>query len=243
MSFSLDRHLVVVEKPPRMLTLRHHKEKAWQRSRKAKQPTLEEVIPDLIYSEQREERPELFSVHRIDRDTSGLLVFARSEGAQKGLIEQFAAHDVKRRYLAVVHGTPEEQTLRSYLVRDRGDGLRGSTETDGEGKLAVTHVQPMKTITAADGQSYSEIECLLETGRTHQIRIHLAEQGNPVCGDTRYRGPHGASPIADSSRAPRLALHAGELGFRHPATGEEMEFQSPWPRDLRQFLKKLTPNR
>ena len=122
----IDRDIVVVNKPARMVTLRHKKERSWTRSKKELQPALEEVVPDLIYSTDREDRPPVISVHRIDKDTSGLLVFARHEQAKNALIEQFAAHDVVRTYRAIVLGKPGHQTVRCRLVRNRGDGLRGS---------------------------------------------------------------------------------------------------------------------
>lgn len=235
----VDRHIVVVDKPPRMVTLRHKKERGWQRSRKERQPALEEAIPDLIYSEGREDRPKVLSVHRIDRDTSGLLVFARSEDSQRAMVEQFAKHDVVRVYNAVVLGQPEHQTIRCNLVRDRGDGLRGSTTKPHNGKESVTHIRPQRTFRGVDGNRYTEIECQLETGRTHQIRIHLMELGHPVCGDAVYRGKFGEPEIEDTSGAPRLALHARELGFAHPSSGDAMHFSSPWPKDLQRFLSKL----
>lgn len=235
----VDRHIVVVEKPPRMVTLRHKQERNWQRSRKAKQPALEEVIPDLIYREGREDRPKLISVHRIDRDTSGLLVFARSEESRLKLIDQFSKHDVVRVYNAVVLGQPDHQTVRCQLIRDRGDGLRGSTTKKNDGKESVTHIRPKRTFKGVDGNQYTEIECQLETGRTHQIRIHLMELGHPVCGDIVYRNKFGEAPIEDTSKAPRLALHARELGFAHPDSDEPLHFSSLWPKDMRRFLAKL----
>jgi len=237
--YYVDRDIVVVDKPPRMVTLRHKAERNWVRSRKARQPALEEVIPDLIYSEDRTDRPRVLSVHRIDRDTSGLLVFARHDRPKLALVEQFAAHDVVRVYRAVVIGKPAHQTVRCHLVRDRGDGLRGSTRKENAGKESVTHIRPQRTFTGVDGNEYTEIECQLETGRTHQIRIHLAELGHPVCGDTMYRSGYQQPPIPDTSGAPRLALHARELGFTHPTNGEPMHFSSPWPKDLSRFLAKL----
>lgn len=235
----VDRDIVVVDKPARMVTLRHKKERGWRRSKRQLQPALEEVVPDLIYSPQRTSRPRILSVHRIDRDTSGLLVFARRDVVQKALIEQFAAHDVVRVYNAVVLGEPRQQTVRCRLVRDRGDGLRGSTRKEQAGKEAVTHILPMRSIRGPDGTAYTEIECRLETGRTHQIRIHLAELGHPVCGDVVYRGGYGQPPITDASNAPRLALHATALGFVHPTTNEAMHFVSPWPRDMLRFIGRL----
>lgn len=235
----VDRDIVVVDKPARMVTLRHKKERSWVRSKKLRQPTLEEVIPDLIYSPDRDHRPPVLSVHRIDRDTSGLLVWARHDRSQQALIEQFANHDVVRRYKAIVLGRPEHQTVRCRLVRNRGDGLRGSTTHKHEGKESVTHIEPLRTLRSNDGTEYTEIQCQLETGRTHQIRIHLAELGHPVCGDAVYRNKFGEEPIADLSQAPRLALHAIELGFLHPKSSEAMHFESDWPKEMKRFQQRL----
>lgn len=235
----VDRDIVVVDKPARMVTLRHKRERAWKQSKKRAQPALEEVIPDLIYSKDREERPRVLSVHRIDRDTSGLLVFARSHETQQALIAQFAAHDVIRVYKTIVPGSPTHQTIRCRLVRDRGDGLRGATSRAGAGKEAITHIRPIRTLVGADGNLYTELECQLETGRTHQIRIHLADLGHPVCGDTVYRSAFGGPAVTDNSGAPRLALHASELGFCHPKSNEPMHFSSPWPTDMARFLDRL----
>lgn len=234
-----DRDLVIVEKPAGMITLRHRAERGWPQWKKELQPTLEEVIPDLIYSADRKHRPPLFSVHRIDRDTSGLLVFARNEHIQRKLIEQFASHDVVRVYHALVPQSLPEQTIRTHLVRDRGDGLRGSSGNE-QGQVAVTHIKPLRTFSDPAGKELlSEIECRLETGRTHQIRIHLAELGHPVCGDSVYRGPFGAPPLIDDSGVPRLALHAAQIGFTHPSNGEVLHFETTWPRAVKRFLDRL----
>jgi 23S rRNA pseudouridine1911/1915/1917 synthase len=119
-------------------------------------------------------------------------------------------------------------------VRDRGDGLRGSTTSETDGKHAATHVEAVEPL----GQ-YSLANCRLETGRTHQIRIHLAEQGHPVCGDLMYRGPFGGESAPDESRVPRLALHARMLAFEHPESGQRLEFVSELPADLASFVDGL----
>src|SRR5207302_1675968 len=108
--------------------------------------------------------PRLRIVHRLDKLTSGLLVFARSAPAEQALGRQFRAHTVRRRYLAVVTGRPEPQTIRTWLVRDRGDGRRGSSPVEGHGKLAVTHIEKAESV-----GEHSVVTCRLETGRTHQI--------------------------------------------------------------------------
>ena len=153
------------------------------------------------------------AVHRIDNETSGLVVFARTPAAETHLGEQFRAHTVERRYLALVRGEAKPGRIESWLVRDRGDGRRGSGPT-GSGQRAVTHVEVLETFATT-----SLVACRLETGRTHQVRIHLGEAGTPLCGERVYdRPPHGR-PAADPSGATRIALHAETLGLTHPTTG------------------------
>jgi len=189
--------------------------------------------------------PQVRAVHRLDRDTSGLMVFALTPVAEQSLVAQFKAHRVERAYRAVVHGHPTEQTIRSMLVRDRGDALRGSTPADPpppDAQLAVTHVKPIEAI-----GDYHVVECRLETGRTHQIRIHLAEAGHMLCGEKVYRHAPGQPPRRDDSEAPRHALHAFELGFVHPISGKRLHFTSDWPEELATWLARLRrasmPNR
>ena len=125
--------------------------------------------------------PRLRIVQRLDKETSGLVVFARTVAAERGLGKQFHAHTVHRRYVAVVPGWATKQTIRTRLVRDRGDGRRGSTTLPEQGKEAITHIEPVERL-----PGYTLVACRLETGRTHQIRIHLAELGHPVCGERVY---------------------------------------------------------
>lgn len=238
----IDASIVVVEKPAGMLTLRRASEQGWSLRRRSQQPTLDEVVPRLIArhaakkanTRVKSRLPQLYAVHRIDRDTSGLLVFARNRAAQQKLISQFAVHEALRIYLAVVPGHPPSQTIRTRLIRDRGDGLRGSTDDTSIVRHAVTHITNLRRV----GQ-YSELVCRLETGRTNQIRIHLAELGHPVCGDIKYRGPFGQPPLPDTSGSPRLALHAARLQFAHPETGKPLDYRSPWPPEMQRFLERL----
>jgi 23S rRNA pseudouridine1911/1915/1917 synthase len=162
------------------------------------------------------------------------MIFARTIQAERHLIQQFKKHTIHRSYLAIVHGALAAQTIRSQLVRDRGDGRRGSTPEKDIGQRALTHVQPVERLGA-----YTLIECRLETGRTHQIRIHLSELGHYVCGDKVYCQPLFQPAQVDQSGAPRLALHAQELGFVHPSSGEELHFTMPLPKDLAEFLARL----
>ncbi|MFK7769614.1 MAG: RluA family pseudouridine synthase [Mariniblastus sp.] len=243
----VDADLVVVEKPSGMVTLRRNSDLSWSQARKNLQPTLDECVPRLIGKHAAGKRnstrnlrkiPRLLPVHRIDRDTSGLLAFARNEESQTKIIQQFAQHDAVRRYFALIPGTIKDQTVTSQFVRDRGDGLRGSkTDSTPEtitSERAVTHFRTLRRIGA-----YSELECKLETGRTNQIRIHLAELGHPICGDIKYRGPFEKPPIADKSKIRRLALHAADLRFEHPTSAKLMEFQTNWPSDIQRYLQRL----
>ncbi len=239
----VDAELVVVEKPTGMVTLRRKPDLTWSWARKNLQPTLDECVPRLIgkhAAEKNESKhtlrkiPRLLPVHRIDRDSSGLLVFARNKESQTKIIHQFAQHNAVRKYFTLIPGSIEDQTVESQFIRDRGDGLRGSTADTTIGERAVTHFRTLRKIGA-----YSELECRLETGRTNQIRIHLAELGHPICGDIKYRGPFGKPQVADDSKIRRMALHAADLCFKHPTTGKLMRFQTSWPNDMQRYLDRL----
>ena len=239
----LDDQTVVVDKPSGITTTRHTEELSWPTRRRQVQPTLDELVPDAIARHLaarpgirgRKPRriPPVRAVHRIDRETSGLVVFARNVPAERILAEQFRAHTTHRRYLAICVGRVGAGTIQTNLVRDRGDGRRGSSDTE-EGKRAVTHVQPVEHF----GDAFTFVECRLETGRTHQIRIHLSEIGHPVCGERVYSVPRGMK-VEDTSAAPRVMLHAAELGFVHPETGENLRLSSPLPADIQKLLKRL----
>ncbi len=234
----LDAHVVVVEKPSGVSTVRHPTERTWNARRKALSPTLEDLVPSLIARQegrrQKGTLPRLRIVQRLDKDTSGLVVFARSVAGERGLGKQFHAHTVKRRYLAIVPGSVLSQRITSRLMRDRGDGRRGSTNNPTLGKEAITHIDVVERIGA-----YTLLSCRLETGRTHQIRIHLAELGHPICGDKVYHLKPDGERRPDASGAPRLALHAAELGFEHPETKKELLWSMPLPPDLEAFFDRL----
>ena len=161
-------------------------------------------------------------VHRLDRDTSGVVVFARNSWIRDRLQVLFAAHDIERVYIAIVHGKLREPSgsFRSYLAEDRNLRVR-SVANPAEGKEAITHYR-----TVASGRRYSMLEVTLETGRRNQIRVHLAEAGHPVVGDRMY-GKGGEDDFG------RLALHAKHLGFVHPRTGMKVSFTAELPRAFR----------
>jgi 23S rRNA pseudouridine1911/1915/1917 synthase len=243
----VDDDVVVVDKPTGLTTTRHHEEMSWPAKRRQIQPTLEELVPEAIgrylatrfgavagrAAPKRRRVPPVLAVHRIDRETSGLVVFTRNVPASRILAEQFRLHTTHRRYLAIVVGRVKARTITSQLVRDRGDGRRGSGPGD-DGKEAITHVAPVEHF----GDDYSLVECRLETGRTHQIRIHMAEAGHAVCGERVYATPR-RGRAADESGATRVMLHAAELGFVHPVTGDDLRFASPLPADMRKLLAAL----
>ncbi len=240
----LDAHLVVVEKPAGVTTLRHSEEASWPQRRRQLQPTLDEIVRRILGRKTSRKPsgrpgkaprgPRLRAVHRLDRDTSGLMIFALSAEAEHLLVQMFRKHIVERVYQAIVPGRVEAQTFASRLVRDRGDGRRGSTTLPNVGKQAVTHVRPLEFLTG-----YTLLECRLETGRTHQIRIHLAEAGHPVCGERIYHQPLFRPPLPDASGATRQALHATELALNHPITGEPLRFTMPLPADMARLLLRL----
>jgi len=214
----VDQHVVVVRKPPGISTVPFDE---------GERGTLDQLVRALLSRERKGRRGgplgELGVVHRLDKETSGLLVFARTLSAKKHLSQQFRDHTVHRRYFAIVHGAAREQTITSRLVADRGDGLRGSTRDLKLGREAVTHVEVVKKL---DGATL--VACRLETGRTHQIRIHLAESGHPLAGERVYMRRWGGPVIT----APRVMLHAAELGFIHPHTERDLRFEEPLPDDI-----------
>ncbi len=235
-----DKHLVVVDKPAGLTTMRHTKEAAefGRRAKRFLPPTLADLLPDLLARRSPRERTPVRAVHRLDKDTSGLVVFARTVEAERHLGKQFRAHTIERHYLAVVRGRAKDARIESRLVRDRGDGRRGSTNTPGEGQRTVTHVRVVEKL-----GDYTLVECRLETGRTHQVRIHLGEAGTPLCGERIYDRPMHGKPLPDDSGMKRVALHAAFLGFEHPASGERMRWTSTLPKDMAALVKRMRGDR
>ncbi len=293
----LDEHLIVVEKPAGVTSVRHFAERKMSTRRRQLQPTLEELLPPVLAklqhlrwpplpplgmnkgkkrgdSRARRQRtihnakklpPELqvIPVHRLDRDTSGLMLFARTREAEQKLTSMFRRHTIAREYIGICLGHIAPQTIETKLVRDRGDGLRGSLasgehdlanadapdatggapkdfETNETAQRAVTHILSAEHFTAGTKQqAYSQARIRLETGRTHQIRIHLADLGHMLCGDKIYfRNAQGGVTL-DPSGAPRHALHSDRLSFTHPITGKQLDFTMALPNDLSKWLKQL----
>jgi 23S rRNA pseudouridine1911/1915/1917 synthase len=214
-----DSALVVVRKPAGISSVDHEDE-----------PTsLQSELRDWLSRQERHNCPPLKVVHRLDKVTSGVMMFARTQAAQADLKEQFRTHTTGRHYIAVAHGRVHDATLSYRLVRNRGDGLRGITRDPDLGTHSVTHVvatEPLARCTV--------VQCRLETGRTHQIRIHLAEIGNPIVGDTLYGRDH-AGPAIDS---PRTLLHAAYLSFSHPRDRRRLEFNDALPQDFEAVIRR-----
>ncbi|BEU99567.1 RluA family pseudouridine synthase [Novosphingobium olei] len=176
-------------------------------------------------------------VHRIDKDTSGLLVVAKSDAAHEGLAKQFADHSIRRAYKAVTAGVPMPPagTVRGAIGRSNHDRKKMALVEEGRGKHAVTHY---RTLEPLDGAAL--VECRLETGRTHQVRVHLASIGHALLGDPVYgRPPARIRPILQRLGFSRQALHAAELGFLHPISAEPLHFASSTPVDMRELIVEL----
>jgi 23S rRNA pseudouridine1911/1915/1917 synthase len=179
-------------------------------------------------------------VHRLDKDTSGLMVFARTAHAKRVLATQFREHTIDRVYHAIAHGAVSAKRVETYLILDRGDGMRGShghfrrTKGDrpSDAKRSVTHVTPIADLVGA-----TLVECRLETGRQHQIRIHLSELGHPLVGERVYIRGYAGPKI----EAVRTMLHARTLGFAHPRTNQCMLFQREPPADFQAMIESLRP--
>jgi len=174
-------------------------------------------------------------VHRLDKDTSGVMVVALTEQAREGLAARFATHDIERAYEALCLGVvPDQVTYDTRHGRHPVDRKRFSSRVRG-GKRAITHVRTLSRLHGA-----THVECRLQTGRTHQIRVHLADAGYPLLGDAVYgKTSRDARVAAAASALGRQALHARLLGFEHPVTGDTLRFESPAPEDFARALAVL----
>ena len=216
-----DADLLVVDKPPGLLTVPLARRD-------------DESLADLVQAHLRahgKRQPQV--VHRIDRDTSGLVVFAKGGAAYAGLKAQFAGREPERRYLAVVHGTPEPRAgvWRDRLVWDRDELIqRVARDRDPRAKDAVSEYAVTRALRRA-----SVLEVRLVTGKRNQIRVQAALRGHPLVGERQYTTA--AMPIPFG----RQALHSWRLGFVHPVTGRAMQFEAPVPEDIAQLIERLSP--
>ncbi|MDC7682431.1 RluA family pseudouridine synthase [Asticcacaulis sp. BYS171W] len=171
-------------------------------------------------------------VHRLDKDTSGVMVAAKSDVAHRGLSELFSRHDIDRAYEALVRGTPKSPkgTVTTRIGRSPHDRKKMAVLKAG-GREAITHYRVLESF----GTAAARVRCTLETGRTHQIRVHMAHLGCPCLGDPVYGSGAAAKPVAEALREQgfvRQALHAAHLGFVHPLTGDKLSFEAPLPEDM-----------
>lgn len=179
-------------------------------------------------------------VHRLDKDTSGVMVAAKTDAAHQGLSKLFAHHDIDRVYVALVRGVPQpaKGTIETRLGRSPHDRKKIAVLKSG-GREAVTHYRTERTFGGAETKPLAaRVACTLETGRTHQIRVHMASKGTPCLGDPVYGSGPPAAPVREAIAAAglkRQALHAAVLGFIHPVTGQAMRFESPLPADMAQL--------
>jgi 23S rRNA pseudouridine1911/1915/1917 synthase len=204
-----DASVVVVNKPAGLLTIATEKEKT---------RTAYAVLRAYLNARKRPEK--LFIVHRLDREASGLLVFAKTSESKEALQSQFKDHSAGRRYVAAVEGRVKQNeiVIQTYLAENAAYRVY-STPNKKNGKLAVTHVKVLKR-----KSNTSFVEVRLQTGRKHQIRVHLSEQGHPIIGDKVYGSR--SNPIR------RLALHGVQLEFKHPVSGEHLIFRSVHPKEF-----------
>lgn len=176
-------------------------------------------------------------VHRIDKDTSGLLVVAKSDRAHEGLARQFKDHSIRRLYKAFVHGVPTRMagTVDTWIGRSDADRKKMAVQREGRGKHAVTHYRVASPLKGA-----ALVECRLETGRTHQVRVHMTHLGHPLIGDPVYaRSQSRHRDLLKQLDFHRQALHAAQLGFIHPVDGSDLDFHSPLPRDMQELFSHL----
>jgi 23S rRNA pseudouridine1911/1915/1917 synthase len=190
-------------------------------------------------------------VHRLDKQTSGLIIVARNDAAHLHLGEMFSRRQIRKTYLALVHGVIKQDrgTINASISRDAIRRTRMTTRREAGARTAISHYEVLERIESRFGK-FTLVSVRIETGRTHQIRVHLASIGHPVVGDTLYGAPakiSSAAPRKKSDPAPEIIsldrnfLHAAELEFAHPGTGKPLQLQTPLPEQLRSFLDKLRP--
>ena len=220
-----DRDLVVVDKPPGLLTMGTATDK---------NHTAYFMLTDYVRKGQSKSRHRIFIVHRLDRETSGVLLFAKNETAKFRLQDEWET--TRKKYFAVVHGRCKQAagTISTYLAENRAHVVY-STPNKSQGKLATTSYRVLE-----QGAHAALLEIDLLTGRKHQIRVHLADIGHPVIGDRKYGRDEQRTHAANAPRArkpPRLALHAASISFQHPFDGRRMTVATPLPAALRALVR------
>ena len=217
-----DEHLIVVYKRPGLLTMPTRPDSS--------ETTALSILRAYVRRENR--RNSVFVVHRLDRETSGVLVFARSQALQEYMRTYWRQLVTERTYIALVEGVlpQKEGTVTSWLTEDKRNAMVYSSPTDNGGQQAITHYKVLKQSAITNDQCYSLVELHLETGRTNQIRVHMQSLGHPVVGDRKYGYGNEYSPID------RLCLHAKVLAFIHPATEKKVRFEAPVPKEFNRVL-------
>lgn len=211
-----DKDIIVVVKPAGLLTIGTDREKS---------RTVHYLLNDYVRKGNPKSRNRVYVVHRLDMDTSGILVFAKSEQVKKFLQENW--ENTEKHYLAIVHGrlTAKEGTISSYLVENMAQRVYSTADAT-KGKLSHTAYK-----VAEESKGFSLVDIHLLTGRKHQIRVHFAEQGHPIVGDRKYENKE--------IRSNRLALHARSIAFTHPVTHKRMTFDTGVPEDFIRLFRKL----
>lgn len=224
-----DQDLVIIEKPAGMECERRREQSGWSPEKRGRQVTVVEALQKRGY--------QVLPVHRLDRDTSGLMLYALTPPARAKLVAQLAAHEVERTYVAIAIGVVATQTVHNWIIRDRGDSLRGCVSEPRPGaQEAISHFRQLEVIAG----KYTLLECQLQTGRTHQIRLHLSSLGHPICGEKLYRSRAAQEPpIEDASGAARHALHSARLTLQHPTHATHLSFEAPLPPDLARLSERL----
>lgn len=200
-----DRDLIVINKEPGLLTMTFHRDET---------QTAERILTDYLRKGAARSRLRAYVVHRLDRETSGLLIFAKTEAVQQHLKDHWK--EVEKEYLAIVHGSLAEKagTLSSYLTENEDQFVHSTSQT--QGKWAETAYRVVR-----ENNRFSELKINLLTGRKNQIRVHLAEIGHPVAGDTKYG--------LKEKKFERMALHSRSIAFNHPYSGKRVTFEAPVP--------------
>lgn len=235
-----DKHLIVIEKPPGLVV-----HPAAGNESGTLVNALLHHCGDSLSGIGGVKRPGI--VHRIDKDTSGLMIAAKNDKAHHGLSEQFADHSIERAYFAIVKGSlnPKEGRIEGHIARHPQNRKKMAISEQKKGKWAATNYKSLETFFVGGKPIASLVECRLETGRTHQVRVHMAHIGNPLIGDPVYARPLSQAAVGNKELWVKLktfkrqALHAAILGFTHPITDKRLVFKSDLPNDMAAVIQSL----